>query len=67
MENPARNNLIDDLWEMFNKLGLWLESEGMESTDRRELTSARQSIRNVLNRQLGDNYLESNPYGRSKI
>jgi hypothetical protein len=59
--NQTRNNLIDDLREMHDKLGLWLEAGDLpaEEEDRKELTSARQLIYNVTNRLLGDNYQES--------
>lgn len=59
--NQTRNNLIDDLREMDDKLRLWLEADGLpaEEEDRKELTSARQLIRSVTNRLLGDNYQES--------
>jgi hypothetical protein len=61
MERSERENLIDDLWEMYGKLGIW-DGAQMDAADRQELTDARQHIRNVLNRQLGDNYLESRPF-----
>jgi hypothetical protein len=61
MERSERENLIDDLWEMHGKLGIW-DGAQMDAADRQELTDARQHIRNVLNRQLGDNYLESRPF-----
>ncbi len=59
--NQTRNNLIDDLREMDDKLRLWLEADGLpaEEEDRKELISARQLIRSVTNRLLGDNYQES--------
>ena len=57
MDKSERNNLIDDLAEMHDKLELW-GSAKMDAADRDELANARQLIRNVLNRQLGDNYLE---------
>ncbi|HTU05674.1 MAG TPA: hypothetical protein VMG13_09000 [Trebonia sp.] len=61
MDKPERENLIDDLWEMYGKLGIW-DGAQMDAADRQELADARQLIRNVLNRQLGDNYLESRPF-----
>jgi hypothetical protein len=61
MERSERENLIDDLWEMYGKLGIW-DGAQMDAADRQELADARQLIRNVLNRQLGDNYLESRPF-----
>jgi hypothetical protein len=61
MERSGRENLIDDLWEMYGKLGIW-DGAQMDAADRQELADARQLIRNVLNRQLGDNYLESRPF-----
>ena len=63
MDKSERDNLIDDLWEMHGKLALW-DSAKMDGADREELASAKQLIRNVLNRQLGDNYLESRPFNR---
>lgn len=59
--NQTRNNLIDDLREMYNKLGLWLEGDDVpvQEGDRTELASARQHIRNVMNRLMGDNYQET--------
>jgi len=61
MDRSERENLIDDLWEMYGKLGIW-DGAQMDAADRQELADARQLIRNVLNRQLGDNYLESRPF-----
>jgi hypothetical protein len=61
MEKSERDRLIDDLWEMHGKLELW-GSAKMDAADREELADARQLIRNVLDRQLGINYLASRPY-----
>ena len=63
MDRSERENLIDDLWEMYGKLGIWVGVQ-IDAADREELTDARQLVRNVLNRQLGDNYLESRPFKR---
>ena len=59
--NQTRNNLIDDLREMDNKLRLRLEADGLpaKDEDRTELVVVRQLIRNVTNRLLGDNHQES--------
>jgi hypothetical protein len=61
MDKSERDSLIDDLWEMHGKLELW-GSARMDAADREELADARQLIRNVLDRQLGINYLESRPF-----
>jgi hypothetical protein len=61
MDKSERDSLIDDLWEMHGKLELWGGAK-MDAADREELANARQLIRNVLNRQLGVNYLESRPF-----
>ena len=61
MEKSKRDNLIDDLWEINGKLELW-DGAQMDAADREELADARQLVRNVLNRQLGDSYLESRPF-----
>jgi hypothetical protein len=63
MEKSQRDNLIDDLWDMHGKLSIW-DGAQMDAADREELVNAKQLIRNVLNRQLGDNYLESRPFNR---
>lgn len=61
MDKSERDKLIDDLWEMHGKLSTWVGAQ-MDAADRQELTDARQLVRNVLNRQLGENYLESRPF-----
>jgi hypothetical protein len=61
MDKSKRDNLIDDLWEINGKLELW-DGAQMDAADREELADARQLVRNVLNRQLGDSYLESRPF-----
>jgi hypothetical protein len=61
MDKSKRDNLIDDLWEMHGKLELWSGAQ-MDAADREDLANARQLVRNVLNRQLGDSYLESRPF-----
>jgi hypothetical protein len=64
MDKSKRDNLIDDLWEIHGKLELWSGAQ-MDAADREELANARQLVRNVLDRQLGDSYLESRPYKSS--
>jgi hypothetical protein len=61
MDKSKRDNLIDDLWEIHGKLELWSGAQ-MDAADREELANARQLVRNVLDRQLGDSYLESRPF-----
>jgi len=65
MDKQPRNNLMDDLRDMHDKLELWLtsrEMDDLEPVDRKDLTTAGDLIRDVMNRLMGDNYQESKPF-----
>jgi len=46
MERSERENLIDDLWEMYGKLGIW-DGAQMDAADRQELADASALAMNV--------------------
>ena len=54
MANPERNALIDYLQDMESTLGTLLDSEDLRDEDTRDLVRARQLIRDVASRLMGE-------------